>query len=400
MARRLLKEGKRGFASVTIVRVAVAGIAMGLCVMLLALFVISGFKREITRKLLGFTSHVNVLPLDAGDGGGRLSRGDTLVAWIAGQPGVKETYAYVEKPAILRSRQREGQMHGVLLRGEDATRASAFLREHLAEGTFPDFTTDTVSDEILLSVNAAGYLQARPGDRLTAYFADDPRRARRFEVSGLYRTGFKEYDDVMAFVDKRHLLRVNGWEAGDATGIAVALEKPGEAKRLATRVTGTRQGCRTRTLQEMAPQVFDWLKLLDMNVWIIVVLLVTVAGFNMVSGLLILILDKTAMIGVLKALGCRDASTRRLFLHVAGGLVARGMLWGNLLAFALAGVQYYFQVVSLDPETYYMSTVPLLVNAWHVIALNAGVMVVTMLVLVVPTMLVSRVSPARTMRFE
>ncbi|MDR1274427.1 MAG: ABC transporter permease [Odoribacteraceae bacterium] len=404
MARRLLKEGKGGFASVAIVKVAVAGIALGLCVMLLAVFVIAGFKREITRKLFGFTSHLNVLPLAEAGEGGCIRRGDTLVSWLEGLEGVEEAYGYVEKPAILKSRGEEGEIHGALLRGADAGRGLSFFREHLVEGELPDFTADTASNGILLSANAAGYLRVSPGDRLTAYFVDDPRRPRPFVVRGVYRTGFKEYDDVMALVDKRHLTRLNGWEAGDASGIAVALADPGRAREMAARITAsleeTRGDCEARTLEEMAPQIFDWLKLLDMNVWIIVILLVTVAGFNMVSGLLILILDKTALIGILKALGCRDFSTRRLFLYIAAGLVARGMLWGNLLAFALGGVQYCFHVVALDPETYYMSTVPLFFNVWHVVLLNAGVMAVTVLVLVAPTMLVSRVDPVRSMRFE
>ncbi|MDR0543803.1 MAG: hypothetical protein LBG30_00420 [Odoribacteraceae bacterium] len=178
----------------------------------------------------------------------------------------------------------------------------------------------------------------------------------------------------------------------------MALEEAGGGARVDSLARG--MGYEVRTLEEIAPGVFDWLELLDMNVWIILVLLVTVAGFNMASGLLILILDKSAMIGTLKALGCRDVSLQVLFLRVAAGLVGRGMLWGNALAGVLAGVQVCFEVVTLDAEVYYMSTVPLSVNAWDVLALNAGVMVVTVLMLVAPTFLASRADPVRSMKFE
>lgn len=403
-ARRLLKEGKGGSTSIPIVKIAIAGIALGLCAMLLAVFVISGFKREVTRKLSGFMAPLTVLPPGAPGTGGVIRQGDTLVPRVAAIEGVTRAYGYVEKPAILKSRAREGNIHGVLARGMDAAHDATFFRQHLVAGEYPDFTTDTASNGIVLSADVAGYLNLHAGDRITAYFADQPRRPRRLDVRGIYRTGFKEYDDIVVLVDKRHLLRLNGWEASDLSGIAIELAGTGQEKKTRERVAGllAKAGgaCTTRTLKELAPQVFDWLRLLDMNVWIILVLLVTVAGFNMVSGLLILILDKTALIGVLKALGCRDRSLQRLFLYVATGLVARGMLWGNALAFVLAGVQHYFQVVTLDPGVYYMSTVPLFFNAWHIILLNAGVLVVTVAALVVPTLRVSRVDPVRSMKFE
>ncbi|MDR0765678.1 MAG: ABC transporter permease, partial [Odoribacteraceae bacterium] len=186
---------------------------------------------------------------------------------------------------------------------------------------------------------------------------------------------------------------------GERTAIAVTLEEGADAARVADRIKA-KGGYAVKSMEEIAPQVFDWLKLLDLNVWIILALLVSVAGFNMISGLLVLILDKTAMIGTLKALGCGDGSLQMIFLHVATGLVGRGMLWGNALALALAGVQRCFHVVTLDAESYYMSTVPVAINAWHVVLLNAGVMAVTIAILVVPTIIVSRVNPVRSMKFE
>jgi lipoprotein-releasing system permease protein len=386
------------------VKIAIAGIAMGLGMMLLAVFVIAGFKREITQKLFGFMAHLNVQPHESTGEARGIPRGDSLISWIEAMAEVKQAYGYVEKPAILKSRRREGTIHGVLLRGMEASYEALFFRQHLVAGRFPDFTTDTISNGILLSAYAAGYLELSVGDKLTAYFVEEPRRPRAFEVQGIYRTGFKEYDDVVVLVDKRHLLRLNGWAAGTVSGIAITLKETGQTREMSQRIAALLDkagaGCTVRRLEEIAPQIFDWLKLLDINVWIILVLLVTVAGFNMVSGLLILILDKVTLIGILKALGYQDISLRRLFLYVSAGLIARGMLWGNVLAFVLAGLQSCFHVITLDPETYYMSTVPLFFNVWHVLLLNAGVILVTILILVVPTMLVSRIDPVRSMRFE
>ncbi|WP_294142334.1 FtsX-like permease family protein [uncultured Sanguibacteroides sp.] len=399
IARRLLKGDTEKSVSVPIVRIAIGGIALGLCVMLLSIFIIIGFKHEITWKLSGFTSHLNIIPYETSNGA--ILQADSLMARLKRMDGVNEVYGYIEKPAILKSK---SEIHGVVLKGVDSTYNRNFFQRNLKEGKMPDFSTPKASEEILISAFVADYLNVNTGDKIIAHFVQEPPRVRAFRVSGIYDTGFKEYDDVAVLADRRHLARLNGWEPGQLGGIAVELSDVEKVNEYWDRVDDLlydmNENCEVKTLGDIAPQIFDWLNLLNMNVWIILILIVTVAGFNMVSGLLILILDKTVLIGMLKALGCKNISLRRLFLYISAGLIVKGMIWGNLLAFLLAGIQYYFKVVKLDPVTYYMSTVPIYFNGWYILFLNVGVIAVTLLMLIVPTMLISKINPIKSIRFE
>lgn len=403
IARRLLKGDGTKSVSVPIVKIAIVGIALGLCVMLLSIFIITGFKQEITDKLSGFTAHLNVIPFVPGEGdaGGVIWEADTLVAALGKVAGVKSAYGYIEKPAIFKS---EREIHGVVLKGVDIGYDTRFFQENLKEGNVPDLRTERASNDILISESVASMLDVKVGDRITAHFVQEPPRVRAFVVAGIYDTGFKEYDDMMVLVDKRHLSRLNGWGEKDASGIAVVLEDMDQIDEVGGRVDelvyDQSGNYEVKTLADVAPQIFDWLALLNINVWVILILIVVVAGFNMVSGLLILILDKTTLIGVLKALGYKNVSLRKLFLYLSAGLILKGMLWGNLLAFVLAGGQAVFKVIHLDPVTYYMDTVPINFNLGYVVLLNAGVIVITVVMLIIPTMLISKISPVKAIQFD
>ncbi|WP_455511465.1 ABC transporter permease [Butyricimonas paravirosa] len=403
IARRLLKGDGTKSVSVPIVKIAIVGIALGLCVMLLSLFIITGFKYEITEKLSGFTAHLSVVPFVPGSTseGGVVRESESLVKGLKEVEGVKNVYGYIEKPAIFKSKE---EIHGVVLKGVDVGYDVVFFRENLKEGKMPDFKTERASNEILISASVADMLEIGVGGKVTAHFVQDPPRARVFTVAGIYDTGFKEYDDVMVLVDERHLAKLNDWGPGEVSGIAIELEDVERLNEVVEEVENVVYDAsgnyEVQTLADVAPQIFDWLALLNMNVWVILILIVTVAGFNMVSGLLILILDKTTLIGILKALGYKNVSLRKLFLYISAGLIIKGMLWGNVLAFVLAGIQAIFLVIHLDPVTYYMDTVPINFSLGYVILLNVGVIVITVLMLIVPTMLISKISPVKAIKFE
>lgn len=404
IARRLLLKGNNGKSVVLpIVRIAVVGIALGVCVMLLSLFVIVGFKQEITGKLSGFVSHLNIVPYASYDSseGTCVRDAASLVAEFQGMEGVTNVYGYIEKPSILKS---ETEIHGVVMKGVDSTCNTSFFQQHLQEGRMPDFGGDKTSNDILISRTVATMLGVSVGDNILAYFVQEPPRVRKLNVVGIYNTGFKEYDDVMALIDIRHLARLNGWQPGEVSGVAMNVKDMRDVEMYQDAVydvlDAKGMSYLVKTFKDEAPQIFDWLALLNMNVWVILILIITVAGVNMVSGLLILILDKTPLIGMLKALGCRNVSLRRLFLYIAGRLMFKGLLWGNVLAFLLAGIQVCFQVIRLDPATYYMDAVPLDFNLWYVFLLDVGVMALIVLILIVPTMLISRISPVKAIHFE
>lgn len=404
IARRLLKGKESGSVS-AIVRIAVAGIALGVCVMLLSVFIVIGFKQEITMKLSGFMSHLNISAYEhsedyAGEG---IIASDSLLRDIREINGVKQAYPYVSKPAILKS---NTEIHGVILKGVDTLYDVTFYEKHLSGGEIPVLTTERASGDILISTSVAGLLNVRTGEKITAHFVQDPPRVRVFTVRGIYNTGFKEYDDMVVLCDIRHLQRLNSWEPDQVSGVGVELEdieQIPEVEMTIDRILPLDENnnfYKVTTLRESAPQVFDWLNLLNTNVGIILTLIIVVAGFNMVSGLLILILDKTSLIGILKALGYKNLSLKKLFLYVAAGLILRGMIAGNFLALLLGGLQYYFRIVSLDPTTYYMDTVPVNFDIWYILLLNTGVLIVSVLMLIVPTMLISRIKPIKAIRFE
>lgn len=404
IARRLLLKGNDGKSVVLpIVRIAVVGIALGVCVMLLSLFVIVGFKQEITGKLSGFVSHLNIVPYASYDSseGTCVRDAASLVAEFQEMEGVTNVYGYIEKPSILKS---ETEIHGVVMKGVDSTCNMSFFQQHLQEGRMPDFGENKTSNDILISRTVATMLGVSVGDNILAYFVQEPPRVRKLNVVGIYNTGFKEYDDVMALIDIRHLARLNGWQPGEVSGVAMNVKDMRDVEMYQDAVydvlDAKGMSYLVKTFKDEAPQIFDWLALLNMNVWVILILIITVAGVNMVSGLLILILDKTPLIGMLKALGCRNVSLRRLFLYIAGRLMFKGLLWGNVLAFLLAGIQVCFQVIRLDPATYYMDAVPLDFNLWYVFLLDVGVMALIVLILIVPTMLISRISPVKAIHFE
>ncbi len=261
IARRLLKGDATKSASVPIVKIAIVGIALGLCVMLLSLFIITGFKHEITDKLSGFTAHLNVVPFIPGSTGegGVVREADSLVSVLKRVEGVKNVYGYIEKPAIFKSQE---EIHGVVLRGMDAGYDVAFFRQNLKEGDMPDFSSERASNEILISSSVADMLEVGVGGRITAHFVQEPPRARVFTVAGIYDTGFKEYDDVMVLVDERHLAKLNDWGPGEVSGVAVELEDVNRVSEIGGKVEDIvydmSGNYEVRTLADVAPQIFDW----------------------------------------------------------------------------------------------------------------------------------------------
>ncbi|MDL2283120.1 ABC transporter permease [Odoribacter sp. OttesenSCG-928-G04] len=406
IARRLLRGTKKNTISVPIVKIALVGIALGVCVMLLSIFVIAGFKQEITHKLTGFSSHLNIVSYGNTNyyGESKVRFSDTLYSELHAINGVKNAYGFITKPGILKS---DTEIHGGVLYGVDSLYDRKFIEENVVDGVFPDYMTGETSNDILLSTSVANLLGVKTGDKIQAHFVQEPPRVRVFTVKGLYNTGFKEYDDLFAFCDMRHLQRLNGWTAGEMSGIAVELDEmeliPDILEDVEAILPWGESGndfYKVQTIYEMSPQIFDWLELLNVNVWVIMILLIAVAGFNMVSGLFILILDKTSLIGILKAFGYRNVSLRKLFLYISMGLIGRGIIWGNLLAFLLAFLQYKFNIIRLDPSAYYMDTVPLVFNVGYILLLDVSVLFIATLMLVIPTMLISRIKPIKAIRFE
>lgn len=408
VAKRLFND-KGGVRNVSrpAIRIATAGVAIGLAVMIVSVCVVLGFKSEIRSKVIGFGSHIQIINYESISSGVSkpVAFTDSLIRELRQVPGVSHIQRFSNKGGILKT---DDAFEGILLHGVGAEFNADFLKSNLKEGEIPVFSADSATNRIVVSQTIADRLHLSCGDRVFAYFFDGNVRARRFTVSGIYQTNLSEFDDNMVFTDLYVCNRLNNYATDQYAGVEITVDRFDDVDLVAGSLVGKVNhlvdeygaGYATMTIRELYPQIFDWLDLLDVNVWVILILMVAVAGFTMISGLLIIILERTNFIGVMKALGATNRSMRHVFLYFAAFIVGRGLLWGNVLGIGLVVLQYYFNIVHLDPATYYVDAVPVLFNAGYILAINAATAFISVFVLILPSLLVSRIHPAKSIRFE
>ena len=319
--------------------------------------------------------------------------------------GVSHVQRFSNKEGILKT---DEEFKGVLLRGVGPEFDADFLKAHLEKGEFPEFSDSVASNRIVISREVADELHLDVGDRIFAYFFEQSVRARRFTVAGIYCTHLSEFDDAMVFTDLYTCNRLNAWKPDQYSGLEVSVADFG----LLDNVTGKLVNMVNRqtdaygasyiamNIEELYPQIFAWLSLLDVNVWVILALMVSVAGFTMVSGLLIIILERTNFIGVMKALGATNRSIRHIFLYFSLFVIGKGLLWGNVIGIGLVVFQSCSGMFKLDAATYYVDVVPVLFHFGYVAAINVATLVICVLALIVPSFLVSHIHPAKAIRFE
>ncbi len=389
-------------------RIATAGVAIGLAVMLVSVSVVFGFKHTIRDKVVGFGSHITVANFMSLHG--RDTRpiciDDSMMAVLRSIDGVKHVQRYAVKQGILKT---DSDFLGVAFKGIAEEYDTTFIHDNLVNGSIPMFSDSIGHNKILVSKIMADRLRLKTGDKVFAYFIDNNGvRARRFTVSGVYQTNLSKFDEAICFTDLYTTVRLNGWETGQTGGAELTVNNFDDInaveENLVKKVNRTidRYGetYSSETVQDSNPQIFTWLDLLDLNVWIILALMLCVAGFTMISGLLIIILERTAMIGVLKALGTRNGTVRKTFLWFAVFIIGRGMLIGNIVGLGLIALQKLTGVVKLDAATYYVDTVPVELNVPAILLLNAATLIVSVFVLIAPSFLASKVRPAKSMRYE
>jgi lipoprotein-releasing system permease protein len=389
-------------------RIATAGVAIGLAVMLVSVSVVFGFKHTIRDKVVGFGSHITVANFMSLHG--RDTRpiciDDSMMAVLRSIDGVKHVQRYAVKQGILKT---DSDFLGVAFKGIAEEYDTTFIHDNLVNGSIPMLSDSIGHNKILVSKIMADRLRLKTGDKVFAYFIDNNGvRARRFTVSGVYQTNLSKFDEAICFTDLYTTVRLNGWETGQTGGAELTVNNFDDInaveENLVKKVNRTidRYGetYSSETVQDSNPQIFTWLDLLDLNVWIILALMLCVAGFTMISGLLIIILERTAMIGVLKALGTRNGTVRKTFLWFAVFIIGKGMLIGNIVGLGLIALQKLTGVVKLDAATYYVDTVPVELNVPAILLLNAATLIVSVFVLIAPSFLASKVRPAKSMRYE
>lgn len=409
IARRIYKGDKKNNKRVSspAIKIAIAGIALGLAVMIVAVCIIVGFKNEVRAKVVGFGSHIQISAFESNTSYEHtpIALSDTLAELLQNNPAISHFQEFITKPGIIKT---DEDFMGVVLKGVSERHDWSFFQTNLLDGNIIQ-TNDTANlNQAIISKNIADKLHLETGDSFTCYFVQDPVRARRFHIAGIYQTNFEDYDKLFVIVEKDVLIALNGWDNDMASGIEVLVTDYNQLDRtaqdlffdMASYTDRLGNALYTRSIKEINPMIFNWLNLLDMNVWVIIILMLVVSGFTMISGLLIIILERTNMIGMLKSMGAPDISIRRVFLYLSTFLIGQGMLWGNLIALVFCFIQDRFQILKLDPATYYLSAVPIDLNPLHIILLNVGTLVVSLLMMIGPSYLVARITPAKSIRFE
>ena len=408
IARRIFsdKSAKKGISQ-SIVTIAVIGIALGLAVMILSVAIVTGFKSEISNKVIGFGSHIQILNYDTNVSFETepISKKQAFYSDIDNLAGIKKIQEFGIKAGIIKT---DTDIQAIVLKGIGSDFDWSFFNQNMVEGETFVVSDSVKTNNIIISKHIATLLKLKTGDKIVAYFIQEPARMRSFTITGIYETSLKEFDEKFALIDIKHIQKLNSWTEDQISGFEVLIDNFSQIDKMTEDVRdivgfhfnpdGTK--LKVLSIKQKYPQMFDWLNLTDMNVWIILILMISVSGFNMVSGLLILILERTNMIGILKAIGTKNWSIRKIFLYQSGLLISKGLLWGNIIGLLICGIQAKFQVFKLDASSYYLDAVPINLKLWHILALNSGTLAITIIMLVVPSYIISRLSPEKTIRFN
>lgn len=401
-------EDKGRKVSKPAIRIATLGVAIGLAVMIVSVCVVLGFKHTIRDKVVGFGSHITVANFNSFQRSENypIAVNDSVKRALMETQGVHHVQRYAYTQGILKT---DDDFLGVMLKGVGSDFDSTFIHQNMVAGSIPAFSDVKSQQKILLSKAIAEKLDLKVGDRIYAYFVNEQGvRTRRFTISGIYETNLKQFDSQICFTDLYTTNKLNGWQPEQCSGAEVQVNDFEQLDAVALNILNKVKGktdrygdsYSTATIMEQNPQIFSWLDLMDLNVWIILALMVSVAGVTMISGLLIIILERTQMIGIMKAMGTKNAQIRHIFLWFATFIIGKGLLWGNLVGLGLVFLQKYTGLVTLDPKTYYVSTVPVELNVLLILALNLATLLICVFVLIAPSYLISHIHPAKTMHYE
>lgn len=385
------------------VRVSVFTIALGLAIMILAVSVLVGFQKEIRNKVIGFSAHIQIDNFDDNTSfeSQPIPADQTFYSDLKATPGIRHIQVFGLKAGIIKTRD---QLQGVILKGVGPDHDWDFMKNHLAEGEIITLEDSAASDGILISRLLASKLKIITGDEIRMYFisgSDSQPRGRKFTVTGIYETGLEEFDELYVIGDIRHIRRLNNWEPGMVSGFEVFIDDFENIDDLGEKVYQTiGYDLNAETIVQKYPQIFDWLRLMDINVVIILVLMILVAGITIISTLLILILERTSMIGILKALGTKDRDLRKMFIFLTGRIIARGLIWGNLAGVGIGLLQYYFRIIPLDQESYYMAYVPVSLILWQILLINLVTVVTCLVMVLIPGYIIGRITPVKAIRYR
>ncbi len=405
IAKRIIaaKQYKSSISS-PIIKIAIIAIALGIVIMMISIATGIGLQQKIREKLSGFNGHIQITNFDNNNSEITLepiSKNQNFYPNFTSVSNIKNVQVFATKPGIIRT---VTDFEGIIFKGVSSDYDWSFFNNYLVEGKLPDFMGET-SNEVLISEEISNRMNINLGDTINILFVkketNKPPWLRVVAVVGIYNSGFQEFDENFVIADIRHIQKMNKWDGNNVGGFEIFLSDFDEIQLKSEEIyLQTASTLNSTSIIEKYPAIFEWISLFDNNTYLIIVIMILVAGINMITALLVLILERTQMIGILKSLGSTNLSVRKVFLYNAVYLILRGLFWGNLIGFAILFIQYKFEIISLNPETYYVNTVPIAINWTYILLLNIGTLLLCLTMLILPTLIVSKINPVKAIKFE
>jgi lipoprotein-releasing system permease protein len=404
IAKRIIagKKYKNSISS-PIIKIAITAIALGIIIMLIAVATGAGLQYKIRDKMAGFKGHVQIVNYDNNNSDVSttpVKKEQDFYPKFKNIDGIKNVQIFANKAGLLRT---ENDFEGIVFKGVSTDYDWSFFKEYLIAGNMPDFNKSRTK-EVLLSQTILNRLSLKLNDTILATFLKTTNSKlpsnRKYIISGIYNSGFAQFDKNMMIGDIREVQRLNKWTSNEIGGFEVLLNNFDEIDRKGAEIyKNIGVTLNAKTIVETYPNVFEWIQLFDNNVWVIIGIMIIIAGINMITALLVLILERVQMIGILKALGSNNTSIRKVFLYNASYLILKGLFWGNIIGLSIIGIQYFFGVITLDPETYYVATMPVYISLGAILALNLGTLVLCFLMLIIPSYIITKINPSKSIKF-
>ena len=401
IAKRLYntKENNNNYTR-PIIRIAILAIALSVAIMILSVFILSGFKNEISNKVFGFGGHINISKFNYNQSyeNDPIYLNADVFSKIESLDFVSSIHPFATKAGIIKE---SDEILGVVLKGVDKNYNWKFFDENLISGELPVFNDTITSKNVIISKNISNKMKLEVGDDLVMYYVQKPTRVRKFKVIGIYNTGLAEFDEVVVIGDLKHIQKLNNWQGNQVGGYEVITNNVSNIELFSEIIDeNIDYDLKALDIKQKYPQIFDWLRLQDFNVLIILILMLIVGGVNMITSLLIIILEKSRFIGILKAIGANNWSIRNVFIYNSLYIIFNGLFWGNLIALTFSICQNYFDLISLDENIYFMSFVPVKIELMSLLLINIGTIIICYLILVIPSVVISKISPAKSIKFE
>ncbi len=405
IAKRIIAAKKyKSSISSPIIKIAIIAISLGMIIMMIAIATGIGLQQKIREKLAGFNGHIQITNFDNNNSEITLrpiDKNQDFYPNFTTVKGVENVQLFATKAGIIRT---ATDFEGIILKGVSNDYNWNFFNEYLVEGKVPNYSGE-VSNEVLISTIISNRLNIKLGEEFNILFVkNDPSKApwiRVMKVIGIYNSGFQEFDESYVLSDIRHIQKMNRWEDNEVGGFELLINDFDDINQKSQEVyEQTGSTLNSESITEKYPAIFEWISLFDNNIYLIIVIMILVAGINMITALLVLILERTQMIGILKAMGSNNVSIRKVFMYNAAYLILKGLFWGNLIGLSILLIQKYFGVITLDPETYYVNEAPIYLDFWYILFLNIGTLTLCMLMLIVPTIIISKINPVKSIKFE